>query len=120
MTENKAFHFPKILRLLTARSYKPVFAKGDRLSGRCLLLLYRENDVNMPRLGLVIAKKHIKLAVQRNRVKRLIRESFRLNQHRLPPCDIVAIARKGLGGQSNEEIRIWLDKQWQRLAKSAS
>ena len=49
-----------------------------------------ENAVPLPpRLGLVIAKRFLPLAVQRNRVKRLIREQFRLAQTDLPPVDII-------------------------------
>ena len=49
----------------------------------------------------MIGKKNVKLAVQRNRLKRLIRESFRHNQETLAGWDIVVIARKGLGELEN-------------------
>ena len=42
-----------------------------------------------PRLGLVIGKKLLRRAVDRNRVKRCIREQFRLNRGRLPACDLI-------------------------------
>ncbi|WP_221774916.1 ribonuclease P protein component, partial [Citrobacter braakii] len=62
-----------------------------------LLILARENGLDHPRLGLVIGKKSVKLAVQRNRLKRLMRDSFRLNQKMLAGLDIVIVARMGLG-----------------------
>lgn len=68
-----------------------------------------------PRLGLVIAKKNIKLAVGRNRVKRLIRESFRSRQHQLPAIDAIVLARKGLDQLNNGDIDKILDKLWQKL-----
>jgi len=48
-----------------------------------------------PRLGLVIAKRFLPLAVQRNRVKRLVREGFRCSRSELPAIDIIVrLARK--------------------------
>ena len=120
MTDKEALTFPKSSRLLNKRSYKPVFDHGNKVSTRFLLLLYRENAIKVPRLGLVIAKKRVKHAAQRNRIKRLIRESFRLHQHQLPACDIVALARQGLDELSNEELRKQLEKQWQRLIKQCA
>jgi ribonuclease P protein component len=70
-------------------------------------------------LGLVIAKKHVKLAVHRNRLKRLIRESFRLRQEFMPPLDIIVLARKGMGDLDNAAVSLMLDQQWNRLCKRA-
>jgi ribonuclease P protein component len=53
-------------------------------------LLAAPNGLNYPRLGLIVPKKIISTAVGRNRVKRLIRESFRLNQADLAGLDVVA------------------------------
>jgi ribonuclease P protein component len=53
-------------------------------------LLAAPNNLNFPRLGLIVPKKIIATAVGRNRIKRLIRESFRLNQHHLFGIDVVA------------------------------
>jgi len=50
---------------------------------------YRPKEVNITRLGLIVSKKTAKLAVQRNYMRRVLRELFRLNQHRLPPVDLV-------------------------------
>lgn len=48
------------------------------------------------RIGLTVAKKNVKRAHERNRIKRLTRESFRLRQHELPPMDFVVVAKRGL------------------------
>jgi ribonuclease P protein component len=74
-----------------------------------------ENHLSFPRLGLVIAKKHIATAVHRNRVKRLLRESFRQNQHLLAGLDIVILARSGLGGLDNSTINRQMDAFWQDI-----
>ncbi|MCC7517202.1 MAG: ribonuclease P protein component, partial [Pseudomonadales bacterium] len=69
------------------------------------------------RLGLVIAKKHVRRAVDRNRVKRQLRDSFRLHKQNLIGLDIVALARPGLGALDNTALRAMIDAQWTRLLK---
>ncbi|WP_223351813.1 ribonuclease P protein component, partial [Escherichia coli] len=82
--------FDRDKRLLTARQFSAVFdSPTGKVPGKHVLLLARENGLDHPRLGLVIGKKNVKLAVQRNRLKRLIRESFRHNQETLAGWDIV-------------------------------
>lgn len=111
--------FTRQQRLLLPREYKAVF-DGNTLkaSHASLLLLVRITDAAAPaRLGLVIAKKHVRLAVQRNRIKRQLRESFRHHQHELSGLDIVALARAGLGKLDNAQLRATIDTQWQRLLK---
>lgn len=112
------FPFGKQLRLLNAREFQQVF-QGARYKVSCaqILILAIDNQADFPRLGLVIAKKHIKTAVGRNRVKRLIRESFRTNQHLLAGLDIVILARTGLGSLENEPLSRQLNKLWQDLAQ---
>lgn len=82
------------------------------------MLLARNNDLDHPRLGLVIGKKSVKLSVERNRLKRLMRESFRLHQDDLVGWDIVIVARKGLGEIENPELIQHFGKLWKRLARS--
>ena len=110
------FSFPKELRLLSAAEYQPVFNKTQyKVSCRYLLVLAKRNEKNQSRLGLVIAKKNIVKAVQRNRVKRVIRESFRLNQDLLQQLDIVILSRPGLGNLDNKVIDKKISRLWQDL-----
>lgn len=118
-TSPSSLSFTRQQRLLLPREYKAVF-DGNTLkaSHPSLLLLVRVVDAAAPaRLGLVIAKKHVRLAVQRNRIKRQLRESFRSHQHALIGLDIVALARPGLGKLDNAQLRATIDAQWQRLLK---
>ncbi len=122
MAEDKAqtSAFEKSKRLLTAKDYKAVFDAAQwKVSCRELLCLAKPNGFDSPRLGLIIAKKNVKLAVQRNRIKRIIRESFRLHQDQLPNGDLIILARQGLADLSNEELHQLMQKQWQRLNKKA-
>lgn len=110
--------FGKSSRLLNAADYRAVFDDVEwKVSSKELLCLSRHNGSDHPRLGLVIAKKHIRHAVQRNRVKRIIRESFRLQQHQLPAIDLIILARPGLGNFSNVELHAEMAKLWGRLVK---
>lgn len=70
-----------------------------------------------PRLGLTVAKRHVKRANQRNRIKRVIRDSFRLNQHDLPPLDIVVLVRGGVLDMDNEQLRKLVEKLWRKLSR---
>lgn len=114
------FRFGKKRRLLGASDFQPVF-KNARFKVSCqyLLVLAVAGDIPCPRLGLVIAKKNVSRAVDRNRVKRILRESFRLNQGLLPAVDIVILARSGVGSLDKDAIRIKIDKLWQDLIQKA-
>lgn len=110
--------FGREKRLLTPRQFKSVFdSPSGKAPGKNVLLLARANELDHPRLGLVIGKKSVKLSVERNRLKRLIRDSFRLNQSLLGGLDIVVVARKGLGDLENPELHQQFGKLWKRLAK---
>ena len=62
------------------------------------------NQLQHPRLGLAISRKVANKAVSRNRIKRLIRESYRHWQSRLDNLDIVILGRVGVAKQSNREL----------------
>ena len=110
--------FDKSKRLLNAHDYKAVFDQAQwKISSKEFLCLAIPNSFDSPRLGLVIAKKNLKLAVQRNRIKRVIRDNFRLHLNDIPNADLVILARRGLSELSNEELNRLLNKQWQRLNK---
>ncbi len=69
------------------------------------LLLATATGKNSPRLGFIVAKKRVKLAVQRNRIKRCMRETFRLLQNDLPPLDIVFLAKSNLAELDNDQLQ---------------
>lgn len=112
--------FSKSYRLLNASDYQAVFDHAPfRASHPNLLILARPSASPHSRLGLVIAKKHIRHAAQRNRIKRHVREFFRLHQQQLGNIDAVFLARKGLDELDNPALRKLLQKQWQRVSKKA-
>jgi ribonuclease P protein component len=122
MTE---FDFSRQRRLLNAGDYRRVFDQADfKVSDQHLLILSRPSLQDHSRLGLVIAKKGIKLAVHRNRVKRVIRDSFRTlctqDNEFSPPLDLVILSRKGLGELDNAALHRLITKQWARLRKKTA
>ncbi|MBT3531519.1 MAG: ribonuclease P protein component [Gammaproteobacteria bacterium] len=111
------YGFPKTTRLLSAEDYKAVFSNSQfKASCRHILVLAISNDCQHSRLGLVIAKKHISKAVQRNKVKRIIRDSFRLHQDTLAGLDLVVLARKDADKLGNPQLRDKIQKLWKELA----
>lgn len=112
--------FPKSLRLLNAHDYSRVFSDVDlRVSSKYFLILSKPLPSDHPRLGLIVAKKHVKLAVNRNKIKRHLRETFRKNQHSLPHLDLVVLAKKGAGDLDSASMQKELDFLWRKLKQKA-
>lgn len=110
--------FARTSRLLNAKDYKQVFDKARlKVSSPKILILAHPNELSRARIGLVIAKKHVKLAVGRNRIKRVLRDSFRHHQHELEGLDIVVLARKGLATLDNQQLHLCCQQLWQQLQK---
>jgi len=80
-------------------------------------MLATPNELGHPRIGVTVSKKRAKRAVDRNRIKRQIRETFRLRQHKIPGFDIVIIAKQGIVEQDNAALRDTLNYLWRKLAK---
>jgi len=112
----KSNTFPRELRLVTPSQFSRVFDHPVKAVSDHITLLAKFNDLENPRLGLTIAKKKEKTAVGRNRIKRIIRDSFRLNQHNLPNIDIVVIARNQIGEADNKHLHKQLNKLWKKIA----
>ncbi|MBT9431978.1 ribonuclease P protein component [Candidatus Sodalis endolongispinus] len=105
---------PRELRLLTPNHFTFVFQHPQRAGTPYVTILGRLNTLGHPRVGLTVAKKHVKRAHERNRIKRLTRESFRLHQHALPAMDFVVIAKKDVADLDNHALTEALEKLWRR------
>ena len=109
--------FPKASRLLNAADYSAVFDKTHfKVSCRYFLILGRFSSDETSRLGLIVAKKHIPTAVQRNRVKRLIRTSFRSLDPLPRHLDLVVLVRKGADKIHNRQAFALLNTLWSDVA----
>lgn len=115
------YRFKKQQRLLLPAQFRQVFDKQScRSVDDCFTLIATPNNVGYPRVGLAIAKKQLRRAVDRNRCKRAIRESFRQNTQQLPALDIVVLARSNFLLTDNDKLRDKLARHWQQLAKRAN
>lgn len=84
-----------------------VFAESERARTYCMLVMARPNAVGFARLGMIVAKRLLARAVDRNRVKRCIRESFRAVRADLPACDYVVrlVDRPAPGDEARDLAR---------------
>lgn len=105
--------------MLTPTHFTFVFQQPQRAGSPQITILGRLNSLGHPRVGLTVAKKHVKRAHERNRIKRLTRESFRLRQHELPAMDFVVVAKKGVGNLDNRTLMETLEKLWRRHCRLA-
>ena len=82
--------FSRAQRLTNAKEFEQVFRRADiNLSSGPLRIRARKNKLSTSRIGIVVPKRGNQLAVRRNRIKRIIREQFRLSGANLPDLDIV-------------------------------
>jgi len=99
--------FPKALRLRRRRQFLAIQRDGARRHTPHLVIIRRRSETNVPRLGVTVSTR-VGNSVQRNRIKRLLREVFRHRQSELAPLDVVVIAKPGAGeltyGQAAREF----------------
>jgi len=100
--------------LLDAKDYGRVFGKAQRSRDRLFTILYRDKPDAGARLGLAVSKKNCRLAVGRNRIKRLVRESFRQHRQALGSLDIVVLNKPGTHQASNKALFESLERHWQQ------
>ena len=110
--------FPRSNRLKSKYDFQSVFAASCKISQKHLLVLYRPNQKPDPRVGIVVAKHHLKRAVDRNVIKRLVRESFRHHKESLKGLDIIVLLRSKCTPLDKTALREEIDNLWRQLKKS--
>ena len=117
---------PKHAKLLKAADYNHVFEKAVRSSDRYFTVLARPNKLQHPRLGMAFTKKRVKLAVDRNRLKRISRESFRLSQlaslsgQNTIGIDFIVLAGAQCVKATNQQLFESLQLHWRQLNKKCA
>ncbi|CAM1000478.1 ribonuclease P protein component [Rhodanobacter sp. Root179] len=109
---------PRDARLRRPGDFAALRTSSGRAGGRCFHMRFRENELGHARLGLAISKRVSKRAVERNRIKRLLRESFRRVRHQLPPVDMMVMAREQAAGVPGPQLLTELDGLWKKLLAS--
>jgi ribonuclease P protein component len=97
-------NFPKLSRLRKSWEYQHVWKMGCKLHTPHFILLLANNSLNVSRLGLTVSRK-VGNAVVRNRVKRQLREFFRLSKKRFSTAvDVSIVAKSGAAELATGEI----------------
>ncbi len=113
--------FPKGARLRRRTEFEQLLRQGRRQSDACFTVITLPSALDVsnpgPRLGLIVPRKQVARAVDRNRIKRVVRDSFRQQQNLMPKLDIAVLARGGCAKRGNPELRASLAQHWQKLAR---
>ncbi|MBS0579315.1 MAG: ribonuclease P protein component [Proteobacteria bacterium] len=107
---------PARLRLRRKKDFDAVYARGRRLGDGYFGMTATLNGAGVARLGLAVAVRVAGGAVERNRIRRVIKESFRLHQHALPAVDLVVSARAPARAAPGALLRASLDGLWKKVA----
>ena len=101
----KGFGLPKERLLRKSQEFSSVYRSGSRLRGKGFSLVFLANNQSYSRLGISINRR-IRGAVYRNRIKRIIRENFRLHHEIFPnSCDIVFTVAPGFALQTFDAVK---------------
>ena len=112
------YNFSPEVRIRCAADYKGVFDGAlFKVHQPHFIFLAKLTEQSQSRLGIVVAKKKVRRAHERNRIKRLARESFRLNQQQIDLLDIVVMPKIGIEAIPNAELHQQLQFAWQKLQR---
>ena len=112
----KTGKFKKSNRIVKPEDYRQIFKCSCRSIDDEFLVVAKKNDLNRARLGLAISKKTISKAVSRNKIKRVIRESFRHHKNILKGVDVVVVRRKQTI-INNKTINDSLGAHWKHISQ---
>jgi ribonuclease P protein component len=112
--------FKPAQRLRKKSEFDRVYRDARRSADAFFAILARNTGAGVPRLGLAIAARIVGNAVRRNRIKRLVRESFRQHQHELPAVDLVVNARSGARDADNAALTRSLERHWRTVVKQCA
>lgn len=115
---NRSAALPRDARLTRPAEFRNVFQKPMASADRLFKVLARPNSCGRPRLGMAVSKQVDKRAAGRNRIKRVIRESFRRHfRERRPPLDFVVLPRREAATTANRCLSESLNMHWGRLER---
>ncbi len=112
---NTQYELGRHQKLLNGAQFRTVFNRRVSTHGKYFSFHAVANNLEDSRIGITVSKKVSKRAVQRNRIKRQIRESFRHNRHKLSTMDLVVVSKPGGAEQGNKSLRAELDILWLKV-----
>ncbi len=102
--------------MLRPSEFKRVFDKTQKkVVTTNFVLLSSSSDAERHRIGLIVAKKRLKLAVQRNRIKRLCRETFRTSSMQAPAIDVIVMLRQSIADVYDPDLAVELQKALHKI-----
>ncbi len=104
-------------RLITGAQFDRVFKKNFRSRNQHFIVLASRNHLRYARLGLAVSRKAAGDSVPRNKLKRLIRETFRCHEIAQLPFDLVVMAKQGAARFGNEHLINSLNQHWTRITQ---
>jgi len=107
--------FPQQARLKRSGDFRSLFAQPAISTDSCFKIFARPNGRESARLGLAISKRYARRAVDRSRLKRIVRESFRQQRHCLPGVDLVVLSRRRAVTLPNGRLFSSLAAHWKRV-----
>jgi ribonuclease P protein component len=111
---------PARLRLRRKSDFDAAYARGRRIGDGFFAVTATLNQSGVPRLGLAVAVRAAGGAVARNRIRRLIRESFRLHQREIPAVDLVVSIRPRARDASPRALRESLAALWKKVGEQCA
>ena len=110
------YFFLKQNRIRKKKDFKEVYSFKKKIYTQNFIVYFKTNKLNIYRLGISVKKTIVKNATDRNRIKRLIREEFRINKNRFKqPIDIIFVVRGDCSNKKNQEIYEELKPIWNRF-----
>jgi ribonuclease P protein component len=108
---------PAQVRLRRKREFDAAYARGRRLGDGFFTVVVLANDVGAARLGMAVAVRVAGGAVTRNRIRRIIRESFRLHRQQLPARDLIVGAKPRARAAAAQLLRESLAGLWRKASE---
>jgi len=104
-------------RLLKPSEFQNIYKSGQWVANRELVVNFKPKNTQLPKLGITVSKKVSKRAVDRNRIKRQIREWFRKNKSTYATFDLIITAKPVANSKTNQEIQYSLEDIWRKVQK---
>ncbi len=112
--------FPRQARIIKTDDFSSVFSFRKRISGQFLAIHYQANQSRRARLGMVVAKKVAKRSVDRNYMRRVLREIFRKQQMQIAALDLVIRVMKPFNHQDFAQLEQEFAELLFRLKRAAA